>query len=123
MYEVDADPTAVFLEYYNATSPNQGPMYTDFGVGKLFACTCVVPGDSTAYGGTANAFPSKKAARTNAAREAMQTLITAGLVEQDGSLKAKKKVKLGTAVKIEEKGLGVKKNTTYAQRVNGSFSG
>jgi hypothetical protein len=110
-------------EYFNATSPNQGPVYTDFGVGSLFACACVVPGDSTTYGGTANAFPTKKAARTNAAKEALQNLIAAGLVEQDGSLKVKKKVKLGTAVKIEEKGLGVNKSTSYAQRVNGSFSG
>ncbi len=112
-----------FPEYFNATTPNQGPVYTDFGVGSLFACTCVVPGDSTIYGGTTNAFPSKKAARTNAAREALQNLIAAGLVEQDGSLKMKKKVKLGTAVKIEKEGLGVNKNTSYAQRVNGSFPG
>ena len=49
----------------------------------------------------------------------MQSLIEADLVEPDGSLKIKKKVKLGAAVKIENQGIGVTKNTTYAQRVNG----
>jgi len=49
----------------------------------------------------------------------MQSLISARLVESDGSLRVKKKVKYGTAVKVEEHGLGVNKNTTYAQRVNG----
>lgn len=109
-------------EYFNATSPTQGPVYTDFGVGKSFACTCVIPGDSTVYGGTMNVFPTKKAAQVNAAREAMQSLISAGLVESDGSLKVKKKVKCGTAVKVEGGGLGVNKNTSYAQRVNGICS-
>ena len=116
-----ADFIGLSLEYHNATSPTQGPIYTDFAVGKLFACTCTIPGNPTAFGGTSSTFPSKKAARMNAAREAMQSLITAGLAEADGSLKVKKKAKLGTAVKVEEHGLGVKKNTTFAQRVNGDF--
>lgn len=101
----------------------QGPIYTDYGVGQSFACTCVIPDNSTEFGGKTTTFSSKKAARFNAAREAVQYLIEAGLVESDGSLKvAKKKVKLGTAVKVEKQGLGVKKNTTYAQRVNGTFN-
>ena len=57
----------------------------------------------------------------NAAREAMEFLITAGLTEPDGSLKTKKKAKLGTAVRTEKDRLGVKKDTTFAQRVNGKL--
>ena len=111
----------LYPEYCNATSPTQGPTYTDYGVGSHFACTCTIPGNTTVFGGTSNAFPSKKAARVNAAKEALQSLIAAGLVEADGSLKAKKRAKIGTAVKIEDKGIGVTKNTTYAQRVNGKL--
>lgn len=66
-----------------------------------------------------NGFPSKKAARTNAAKEAVQYLIEAGDLNPDGSTKARKKVKLGTAVRIKGKGLEVKQDTTYAQKVNG----
>ena len=113
--------TDLRTEYFAATSPTQGPTYTDYGVGKLFACTCTIPNSEIVFGGTSNTFPSKKAAHANAAREAFQSLIEAGLVEPDGSLKAKKKAKVGTAVKIENQGIGVRKNTTYAQKANGKY--
>lgn len=107
-------------EYHNAISPTQGPMYQDYAVGSFFACTCVIPGYPTPFGGDTVTFPNKKSARRNAAREAMQFLITAGLTEPDGSLKAKKKkAKLSSAVKIEKDVFAVQKATTYSQRVNG----
>ena len=65
-------------------------------------------------------FTNKKAARTNAAREAMQYIIAQGLTNPDGSLKNnKKKAKLGTAIKVEGTDSGSKKSTTYSQKVNG----
>lgn len=106
------------LEYHNSISPTQGPIYQEYAVGASFACTCTIPGHPNPFGSTATVFPSKKAARMNAAREAMKFLITAGLTEPDGSLRTKKKAKLGTAVRIEKDRLGVKKDTTFAQRVN-----
>ena len=55
----------------------------------------------------------------NAAKEAMQHLIAQGLTNPDGSLKSKKKTKIGTAIKVEVNNLGTNKSTTYSQRVNG----
>ena len=107
-------------EYHNAVSPSQGPVYTEYILpGPTFACTCAIPGTATSFGSKEIAFQSKKAARINAAREAMQHLIAQGVRESDGSLKIKKKAKLGTAIKIEANDLGASKNTTYSQRVNG----
>ena len=57
----------------------------------------------------------------NAARNAIQHLISQGLTDSDGSLKTKKKAKLGTAVKVESNGSGVRKSTTFSQKVNGRF--
>ncbi len=66
-----------------------------------------------------NPFPSKKGAQANAAREAVEYLIANGDLNPDGSTKSRKKVKLGTAVRIQGKGLEVKKESSYAQKVNG----
>lgn len=52
---------------------------------------------------------------------AMQHIIAQGLTEPDGSLKTKKKAKLGTAVKVESNGSGVRKGVTFSQKVNGRF--
>lgn len=49
----------------------------------------------------------------------MEYLIGKGELNADGSTKARKKAKLGTAVRIQGKGLEVRKETTYAQKVNG----
>lgn len=51
----------------------------------------------------------------------MQHLIAQGLTEPDGSLKNKKKAKLGTGVKVESNGSGVRKSATFSQKVNGGF--
>lgn len=55
----------------------------------------------------------------NAAREAVEHLIANGDLNPDGSTRSRKKVKLGTAVRIQGKGLEVKKESSYAQKVNG----
>lgn len=72
-------------------------------------------------------FPTKKAARANAAREAIQYLIAAGLTNPDGTAKARKKGNNSNnsnktpekAVKVEGKALEVRMDATYAQKVNG----
>ena len=121
MIDSFADVENVMTEYHNSISPNLGPIFQEYAIGMSFGCTCLIPGHPTPFGSASTPFPSKKAARANAAREAMQFLITAGLLEPDGSPKTKKKPKLGTAVRIEKTGLGVKKNATFAQKVNGKL--
>ncbi len=109
-------------EYQNAIDPTLGPAYTEYAIGPAFACTVQIPSHSQSFGSVNNPFSSKKAARSNAAREAIQFLISEGLINADGAPKARnKKVKLGTAVRIEETGMEVKTGTTYAQRINGQF--
>ena len=67
-------------------------------------------------------FSNKKAARNNAAKAAVQHLISIGELNADGNCKAKKKVKLGAGptVKVEAKGIEVKKDASYANRVSSS---
>lgn len=110
-----------YTEYHSAVSPSQGPVYTEYILpGPTFACTCVIPSTVSSFGSQEIAFRSKKAARLNAAREAMQHLIAQGLTDSDGSLRGKKKAKLGTAIRIEANDLGARKNITYSQKVNGT---
>ena len=107
-------------EFHDATSPSQGPVYNEYILpGPLFACTCHIPSHPTPFGSSHVAFPNKKAARTNAAQEAMKHIIAQGLANSDGSLKAKKKAKISTAVKVEDNGIGQVKSTTSGQKVNG----
>ena len=106
-------------EFHTSIADGGGPSYTEYAVGTGFACTCTIPLSPDAFGSTSESFPTKKAARANAAREAMKYLIDHGHTNSDGSVKSKKKSKLGTAVKVDEKKLEVKRDTTYAQRVNG----
>ena len=108
-------------EYHNAITPSEGPAYTEYILpGPTFACICEIPGTPTIFGSKDNGFTNKKAARTNAAREAMQHIIAQGLTNSDGSLKSnKKKAKFGTAIKVQGTDSVAKKSTTYAQKVNG----
>ena len=109
-------------EFHNATSPSQGPVYTEYALpGTLFACTCQIPSHPTPFGSSHTAFPNKKAARANAAQEAMQHIISQGLTHSDGSLKTKKKAKVGTAIAInveDNASVGLKIMTS-SQKVNG----
>lgn len=106
-------------EIHNATDPTTGPVYTEYALGLSFACTCTIPSHPSPFGSPTLAFSSKKAARANSAREAVLHLKSAGLTNPDGSAKTRKKVTLGTAVRIEGKGMEIQKGTTFAQKVNG----
>lgn len=112
-------PTAF---YHSSIADASGPLYMEFVVNGGFASTCTIPSNPDPFGSASDAFPTKKAARANAAREAMNYLIEQGAVNPDGSLKPKK-AKLGTPVSVKVKVQGkqceVKRDTTFAQRVNG----
>lgn len=64
-------------------------------------------------------FSTKKAARVNAAKQAVEHLISEGELNPDGSTKARKKTGAGTAVRMEGKVLKVSRELSYAQKVNG----
>ena len=66
-------------------------------------------------------FSSKKAARVNAAKQAVEHLISEGELNPDGSTKARKKTTVGAAVRMEGKGLKVSRGSSYAQKVNGKL--
>ena len=115
------EPELTYLvEYHNLIDPNLGPMYHYFALGSSYACVCTIPSlPDRPFGSSTTPFPNKKAAHANAAQEAVQHLISEGQLNPDGSTKSRKKVKLGTAVKLERKGLEVQKEASYAQKVNG----
>ncbi|KAI4144177.1 MAG: hypothetical protein L6R39_004293, partial [Caloplaca ligustica] len=112
----------MLLEYHNATDPTTGAVYTEYALGLQFAATCTIPSSpGTTFGSDAVPFPSKKAARANAAKEAVQHLISIGELNPDGSVKARRKIGgggKGPTVTVEAKGVEVKKDATYAARVN-----
>ncbi|KAI4114472.1 MAG: hypothetical protein LQ345_004750 [Seirophora villosa] len=115
----------MLLEYHNATDPIHafpGPIYTEYALGHHFACTCTIPSSQSIYGSSTVPFPSKKAARINAAKEAVQYLISIAELNPSGSPKGRRKIKSGSGegpiVRVEGEGLEVKKDVTYAARVN-----
>ncbi|KAL8657793.1 MAG: hypothetical protein Q9226_001578 [Calogaya cf. arnoldii] len=127
--ESERNWVGMLLEYHNANDPmHSAPrsIYTEYALGLYFGCTCTIPSinDGTSaplvFGSATDPFRNKKAARNNAAKAAVQYLISLGELNPDGSCKAKKKVKLGAGptVKVEAKGIEVKKDASYANRVN-----
>lgn len=66
-------------DYHTASMSR--PIYNEQTlVNSSFACTCTIPArPSSPFGSLLTPFPNKKAARTNAAREAMQFLISKDL--------------------------------------------
>ena len=68
-------------------------------------------------------FSSKKAARANAAKQAVEHLISEGELNSDGSTKARKKTMVGAAVRMEGEGMKLKvsRSSSYAQKVNGKL--
>ena len=66
-------------------------------------------------------FSTKKAARVNAAKQAVEYLISEGELNPDGSTKARKKITSGAAVWMEGNGLKVSRDLSYAQKVNGKL--
>ena len=112
----------IYIEYHNIASPTIQPVYNDFAIGTLFACECTIPGHDEPFGGKENGFSTKKAARTNAAMEAVEFLISEGLLNEDGSIKSRKKpAKIGPTVRFESNALRVEKNASYSQRVTGKL--
>ena len=93
-------------------------------MGLSFSATCTIPScPDQPFGSSTEPFPSKKAARTNAARLAIEYLIDKDELNADGSAKAPKKdVKLSMTVRIKGRGLEVKRESTYTQRVNDAYS-
>ena len=73
-------PLCTIPQDYHAASVS-GPIYNELTLlGSGFACTCTIPArPSTPFGSLSTPLLSKKAARTNAAREAMQFLISRDL--------------------------------------------
>ncbi|KAI4146778.1 MAG: hypothetical protein LQ341_001993, partial [Variospora aurantia] len=121
----DKNWVGMLLEYHNATDPIHalpGPVYTEYALGLHFACTCTIPSSESPYGSTTTPFPSKKAARVNAAKEAVQYLISIAELHPNGSPKVRRKNKSGSGggegptVMVEAKGPEVKGEATYAAR-------
>lgn len=125
-----------FHQIYGQTGESVGPIFTEYTVGSLFACTCLISLHSTPFGSKSVVYTSKKAARANAAREAMNFLISFGYATPDG--KARPKIKpekslAPAAGKRKKSGLKnvasvdaittVLTNTDapFAQKVNGEF--
>ena len=115
-----------------------GANFVEYGLGSSFACTCTIPGhDGVEFGSKTTGFTSKKAARNEAAKQAVQFLIAQGLTNPDGTVKkkvttpgkavnvagTKKKVTTpGKVVSVVGNALEVKMDATYAQKVLGMSS-
>lgn len=100
-------------------STTGGPIFLEYTVGTAFACTCKIPSHPNPFGSESKPlFTTKKAARSNAAKEAMQFLIAHGLARSDGNCKKKesKRAKLDAAVAMAED-----TEATFARKVNGMF--
>lgn len=97
-------------------STTGGPIYLEYTHGTAFACTCKIPAHPNPFGSESEPlFPSKRAARSSAAKEAMQFLINQGLASLDGSCKAvTKKAKRDAAVAMAED-----TEAAFAKKVNG----
>ena len=97
----------------------QSPLYNYYSLGSNFSATCTITSHpSHTFGSQTSAFPNKKAAQANAAKDAVELLISEGKLNDDGSTHGKKKNKLGTTVKLAGRGLEVKKWSTYVQKLN-----
>ena len=109
-------------EYHNSLgseAEGAGANFIEYALGSSFACTCTIPFHNTVFGSSTTPFATKKAARANAAKEAVQFLIAHGLTDPDGNVKTRKKGNPGKSVTVEGKALEVKMDATYAQKVNG----
>ncbi|MCJ1388742.1 hypothetical protein MMC18_001591 [Xylographa bjoerkii] len=91
------------LEFSALAPALPAPTFTDYALGAAFACECrIAQRPAAPFGGTDVLFGSKKAAKTHAAREAVQFLIQSGELEADGSVRKKRKKVGAGAVRAEE---------------------
>jgi hypothetical protein len=96
-------------------------------VGNLFACEVVIDKHAPAlFGSRYSTFPTKKAAKANAAREAVQWLMANNFMGPQGPL-AKKKRKSGSSglgAVMPESGttVEIKRVASFTQKVTGKLS-
>ncbi|KAL9128479.1 MAG: hypothetical protein Q9217_002857 [Psora testacea] len=111
---------AMLQEYHNSTYGGaQSPVYNYFSLGSMFSATCTIPSHpDRIFGSQSTPFMKKKAAQGNAAKGAVELLISEGKLDEDGTVLSRKKNKLGTSIRLVGKTVEVKKHTTYGQRVN-----
>lgn len=120
--EEDKNWIGILAEYHQFIDPKQGPVYLEYSLGFSYSATCAIPSRPDQPFGSADIpFPSKKAARANAVRLAVKYLIAEGQLNSDDSIKAREKIKLDATVRIQEEGLEVKRDSTYAQKVNDTY--
>ena len=100
-------------EFYakSLNSHVSGPVYTEYAIGSCFACTCTIPPHSESFGSVSSSFPNKKAARANAAMEAMQFLMQQGLADSEGK-------DVRTAKESKAKLEAISNVSSYTQKVN-----
>lgn len=129
-------PCLGFHQTCRQTGESVGPIFTEYKVGSLFACTCLISFHSTPFGSESPVYTTKKAARENAAREAMSFLISFGYATPDGkpgpSMKPEKSPALAAGKRKRMKvkngasadAIAMVVNDTdapFAQKVNGEF--
>ena len=129
-------PCLAFHQICGQTADSVGPIFTEYAVGSLFACTCRISLHSTPFGSESVVYTSKKAARASAAREAMKFLISFGYATPEGKPGPKIKPEKSPAPAAGKwKKSGLKNGTSvdaittvltntdapFAQKVNGEF--
>lgn len=116
-----ADASAL-LEYANATGSPQ-PIYQEFAVGIQFACELEISqGPDEPFGSKRKAFGSKKAARSNAAKEAIEWLRANNYMDDNGPPKRKKAKNPTMILNSDEASSSGKAEgeMSYAQQVTGT---
>ncbi|KAI9771174.1 MAG: hypothetical protein M1840_002525 [Geoglossum simile] len=110
--------TNKFTEYYDGRdNACPRPTYTEFAVGNLFACEVVIDQcSSSPFGGRYSTFSNKKAAKTNAAREAVQWLTENNSMGPQGP--ARKKRKSGAVMPESGTTVEINRVTNFTQKVN-----
>lgn len=137
--ESKPDHTTKPPEFYITEYPPASPIYTEYALGLNYACECLVSKRPDApFGSRSTPFPNKKAARANAAREALLWLqengyakLTTGpdgtmVVSNNGNGKKRKGKSGGMGIvaeieSVDDEGKDVGKERSFAARVNGSF--
>ncbi|KAL9101279.1 MAG: hypothetical protein Q9163_003451 [Psora crenata] len=108
----------ILHEYHSSVyAGTQAPTYNYFSLGLLFSATCVIPSyPDRVFGSQDTPFPSKKAAQSNAAKEAVELLIAEGKVNQDGTIIPVKKKKLNN--NLDGHCFEVEEGCSYGQKVD-----
>lgn len=108
--------------YLPTVATTGGPVFFEYTRGIAFACTCQIPAHPNLFGSESNpVFPSRKAARSNAAKEALQFLIAQGLAPSDASFRKgrSKKAKMDAAAAMAA--MEEDAEATFAKKISGTF--